>query len=509
MKPRVLLWVGIAAWVTGLSALSVLRHRAFETGRFDLGNMVQAVWSTAHGRFLATTNLQGEQVSRLASHFDPILAAFAPLWLIWPNADLLLVVQAAAVALGALPVFRLARRHLGSERAALGFALAYLLYPATQWLALNEFHPVALACPLLLFAFDYLDQDRLAPFAACAAAAVLCKEEIGLVVAGFGVWYAIARGRRAAGAAVAAGGVAASLLAVEVVIPHFHGGQSGFASYYRDAGPADAFTGHDALYLGRLLLPLAALPLLAPLVLVAALPELVLNTVSSNPFQSSIRFHYTAGLIPPFFVAAVLGAARLRHTRPALLPSLAKGLVALGIVATGALGLARLNAVRPDHHDQVAVRALQLIPGNAVVSATNSLSAHLSARRRILSFPLHTGATWIAVDRRRPSYLSGSSRLRFTQALEEVLQNRVWRVTFDQDGVLVLRRVTATGPAMGAAQALLRPEVLMRSAPELLAPEPAGRQTRSRSDAGRSHRTRAPAPARGNPSPVSSAARSA
>ena len=43
---------------------------------------------------------------------------------------MLLVAQAVAVALGALPVFWLARKHLGSERAALGFALAYLLYPA-------------------------------------------------------------------------------------------------------------------------------------------------------------------------------------------------------------------------------------------------------------------------------------------------------------------------------------------------------------------------------------------
>ena len=32
------------------------------------------------------------------------------------------------------PVFLLARKHLGSERAGLGFALAYLLYPPTQWL---------------------------------------------------------------------------------------------------------------------------------------------------------------------------------------------------------------------------------------------------------------------------------------------------------------------------------------------------------------------------------------
>ena len=55
-----------------------------------------------------------------------------------------------------------------------------------QWLTLNEFHPVALACPLLLYAFWYLDEDRLAAFAIFAVLAALTKEEIPLVIAGHG-----------------------------------------------------------------------------------------------------------------------------------------------------------------------------------------------------------------------------------------------------------------------------------------------------------------------------------
>ena len=94
---------------------SVLRHRTFGSGRFDLGNMTQAVWSTAHGDFLSVTDVHGEQISRLGSHFDPILAALAPLWWVWPTPELLLVVQAVAVALGAMPVYWLARKHFDSE----------------------------------------------------------------------------------------------------------------------------------------------------------------------------------------------------------------------------------------------------------------------------------------------------------------------------------------------------------------------------------------------------------
>ena len=120
----------VAAYAAGFSALSILRHRAFSTGRFDLGNMVQSVWSTAHGHPLQITGLRGDQFSRLGAHFDPILATFTPLWLVWPSPDMLLVTQAVAVALGALPVYWLARKHLGSERAGVGFALAYLALPA-------------------------------------------------------------------------------------------------------------------------------------------------------------------------------------------------------------------------------------------------------------------------------------------------------------------------------------------------------------------------------------------
>ena len=234
LRPKHLLWAAIGAYATGFAALSILRHHAFNTGRFDLGNMTQAVWATAHGHPLAVTNLEGEQTSRLGSHVDPILVAFAPLWWIWPSPSMLLAAQAIAIALGALPVFWLARKHLGSERAALGFALAYLLYPAVQWLTLAEFHPVALACPLLLYAFWYLDEDRLVPFAAFAGLAALTKEEIPLVIAGMGIWYALSRKRYRIGGAIAGVGTVMTAFSVKVVMPHFNAETS--ARFYQRYG---------------------------------------------------------------------------------------------------------------------------------------------------------------------------------------------------------------------------------------------------------------------------------
>ena len=441
---RLTLLAAVAGWAAGFAVLSTERHHAFETGRFDLGNMVQAVWSTAHGRPFEVTNLAGQQVSRLGSHVDPILAAFAPLWLVWPSPDVLFVGQAVAVALGALPVFWLARKHLESEAAALGFAVAYLLLPATEWLTLNEFHAVALACPLLLFAFWFLDERRLPAFALFAFLAATTKEEVALVVAGFGVWYALSRRRWAAGAAVAALGIAAAAIAVWVVVPHYNaGGRSPFASRYSLGNLRHLFDHHQLGYLADLFLPLGGLWLAAPIVLVAAIPELALNLLSSNRYQSSLHFHYVAGVIPPLVAASVLGAGAIARRRPGLTAPLAAFavVVALGAnVRLGALPAWTNLHTAQTAHDRIAERALSLVPKNAAVTATNTLGAHLSARRRILSFPKLADATWAIADETKLSYLDSNKKGPARTALAAIRRDPAWQVVFDRDGLVVLRK---------------------------------------------------------------------
>ena len=465
----------MAAYAAGFAALSVLRHRAFETGRFDLGNMVQAVWSTAHGRPLQMTDLAGDQVSRLGSHVDPLLAAFAPLWWVWPRPELLLTAQAIAVALGALPVYWLAEKHLHSRTAALGLALAYLLYPPIEWATLSEFHPVVLSCPLLLFAIWFLDEERIGLFVVFAVLAALGKEEIGLVVAGIGIWYGVSHRRLAAGAAIAIAGVAATVVAVDVVVPHFHEGASPFLGRYRAVGGSPggiaknlvtdpglvlgtAFDERGVRYLAALVLPLAALSLAAPLALVIAIPEVALNLLSSVSTQTSVEQHYAAGATPGLVVAAVFGAARLARGSPQrarLLGAVAVGAALLANVHLGALplwggspgGTGRpADLVSVSTHDDAARRVLARVPAGATVSATNTLGAHLSDRRRILSFPKTDGADWVVVDRKRPTLLDRASPgPAGERAIAAVERDRRWQLMAAADGVELF--VRARSPA--------------------------------------------------------------
>ena len=129
---RYFIYVVIAMVVAAaiLSLLAIQRYRDYYGGRFDLGNMTQAVYNTAHGHFLRTTAVDGKQISRLGAHVDPILAVFAIPWFVWPSPMMLLVGQAIIVALAAWPAYRLGLRILGDARAAFFCAVALLDLPS-------------------------------------------------------------------------------------------------------------------------------------------------------------------------------------------------------------------------------------------------------------------------------------------------------------------------------------------------------------------------------------------
>ena len=153
----------------------------------------------------------------------------------------------------------------------------------------------------------------------------------------------------------------------------------------------------------------------------------------------------------------MLGTAWLAGKRHYLAIWITGGVLTAAIIGNYALGplpLWRhvpggetLGADRSDvsAHDHVAARALELIPANAVVSATNNLGAHLSARPRFLSFPVIKDATWVAYDGKHPSFadrlVTGEEARSQFLLLKHALD---WKLVFDRDKIYVFRRVAPT-----------------------------------------------------------------
>ncbi len=480
--------VGAVLFAAIYALLSWLKYRAYMDARFDLGNMVQAVYNTAHGHFLEITSgeLKPRQMSRLGSHVDPILALFALPWLVWPSPTMLLVLQAVIVATGAWPAYRLGTRVTRDPRAAALLAGAYLLYPALGFLVLNEFHPVALATPLLLWAFLYVEESRwlwALPFLLLAAA---CKETVPLVIGMMGVYFAIRR-RSWRPLILTAAAAAYFAIAVWGIIPHYNGDQSAFISRYGDYGqgagevvktalthPAQTVTdlaAQDNLrYWLRLLWPLGFASLLSPLTVLIAAPELLLNALSATTFQRRIEFHYTALEIPFLFAAAVLGVMRLwrwlgggfRRAEKAMAGQRARretlALLVLLAALAGNYFMGPLPFSLPGAayggkyyaktaHDAVLDEAVRMIPAGAKVSANNNAGAQLAARRVAYVFPYFAGADWVLVDEQHPFFYDKEDARMHQLALGRlVLDNRFVSV-FAKDGVYVFKRVAASPAA--------------------------------------------------------------
>lgn len=322
----------------------LVRHFAYRSEAFDLGNMDQAVWNTLHGHFFRFTNRGIDWYgppTRLAIHVEPILLLIAPFYLIHASAATLLVLQTMALALGAVPLFALSLRLLPDlPFLGIGFVIAYLASPEILGEALYDFHPVAFATPLLLAAFYALEVRRYGWFLLAGVLAAACKEDVALALVPLGLLIALRRGRPWFGASVAIGAIAWTALCFLVIMPHFNVGvsQGGNAYWYRysalGGSPATAlrhlladpllivpivFAPDKLGYLALLLRTGGGLGIFAPFLLLAALPELVINLLSAQPPQYSGFYHYNAMLLAALLAAAVYGAAALRQARLAAL----------------------------------------------------------------------------------------------------------------------------------------------------------------------------------------------
>ncbi len=464
-------WSAMLGWTIVLASIARRSYDDFGLARFDLGNMVQAVWSTAHGHPLEMTNgSTGEQMVRLGTHVDPILVLLTPFWILWPSPLSLAFVQIAAVAAGALPVFWLARRHLGSEKLGCVLALAYLAYPWLSWSAIGAIHPVTFAIPLFLYAIWFLDSDRLWAFAPFAVLAALTGELMGVTVAALGLWFALARGRRVAGLAITALGLGWVVFAVYVVVPRYSSDSSVFYGFYDQIGGSPtgvlrtAFTdpgaiastllaGHVIAYLLWLAVPLAGLFLLSPALAAVAVPALLVDGLSDFREMTDPRYHDVAGAIPFLIAATVLGCSRIE--RPGRRGFAAVLVLALSLELTlvigawpRAIGKTPFGTVSTRQSRNVAALAdaVSLVPAGAPVSASNDVGAHLSARRYYYAVPVVGRATWMVVDTRDPWVTSPSSPIltrhpeRVRALVRRVASSPDWRKVFDRDGVLVFRK---------------------------------------------------------------------
>ena len=327
-----------AACVYCLDSLNLLRR--FLASAFDLVIFDQGIRGYAHlgapvSIARGVSDGQGAHFMLLADHWSPALALLVPLYWIHDRPATLLVAQGVLFALAIPPLWAYTRRQLGPG-AAYFVSVAYALSLPVMEAVIFDFHEVAFVPVLTAVMVERFDAGKRWHGVLAAVALLLVKEDMGLLVAGFGGYLLLTRRRSEVwtGLAFVVGGVAATWAATHVLIPAF----GGSATFYWAYGQFGSTLGGALLNVvthplhalhvfvtpwvkARTMIGLLAmfgfLPLASPMV-VAVLPLLAERMLASGyPLWWQAKFQYDAFLVMILCCAAVDGAARLQRRWPA------------------------------------------------------------------------------------------------------------------------------------------------------------------------------------------------
>lgn len=465
-KYWVLLGAFIVVYIVVVGRAQFNKYDSYGMG-FDLGTYEQVIWNTAHGRWFETSNFKYTD-SHLGADVILMEALVALPYALAPSTYTLLFLQTVAIALGAVPLFLLARRKLGPTL-ALGIAFAYLVYVPLHFLNLYEFQPRGFALPLMFLLFYFLDIENLAGFIVTALLLLTTRTDVALMVAMMGVFAWLHRKPRAFIFSAGALGLTWFALAAFVIVPYFNrGGKLQYLNWYAWMGnsPSEIVTTMvtrplfvlqnvvtlpKANFLAQVFGEVAFLPLLRPDVLLVGLPTFALSLLSIQRIQWDIRYQYASMLYVITFVGTVYAIAMLARqkwiTKRISAEWVKRGLVGIVLLCSlsaeiwiGSPVWSWLKRGVPE--SAAAANALiARVPPDASLGASNLIGPHVARRQELFFFPprneFYTDQALVRAD----YVLVDVKTDEGDPALNELKTSKTWELVEQADRYLLFRRV--------------------------------------------------------------------
>jgi uncharacterized membrane protein len=325
--PFILVVIGASYYVCYFSYYTYCFFYSLRSG-YDLGIYDSLLWNMLHGgSFFKTPPWAGPGRSHFGNHAEFIAYTLLPFYAIRQNGGTLVILQSVVLGSAAIPLYKLAQRHIDRWPACI-LALTYLLYPALHGENLFEFHFLPFGPFMLWWAWYFLEARRDRWATLFVLLTLSCREDVSSWVAVLGVYFLLTGRRPRAGLILAVVGTLYCFTLKFIAMPHVGGGES-FTDIYKDLLPPQAksfgsvvmtvianpaFTlstlaeMDKLVYLLQILLPLALLPFRRPIWLVLAIPGFFFTVLSTHygPLVS-INFQYSAHWIAFFFPGVALG----------------------------------------------------------------------------------------------------------------------------------------------------------------------------------------------------------
>jgi uncharacterized membrane protein len=465
---RLLPWLAALLLLAVLVALTAARYRSLLMGT-DLAMSSQVVWLIGEG-FVPDSTLLGENYLGIQAGF--FIYPLAVVTKIFPINPTLLVLQSAALALGLVPLWRIARS-VGNLRvgATAAIAFGYSIFAAVHTLNVADFHIEVFALPALLAAVLQGLRQKWISYWILIGFILMCRADLGLAIAGLGLLIGYETNRRM-GVITAVVGFGWTAFAILVVQPLFLDGafphMLEFASY-GSGNPFNVLWGiithpHDFLSdltseenfgaLVMLFAPVLFLPFVAPRYLLPAVPLFALYLVAD--VQPTGRLEEATQTIPIAAFVFVATVFALKRSGRVLVErvNVDKRLL-LALVLTACVFFVLDSATSPyeqpwnwgrlDAADGARLDAVAIVPEAGAVRASPRLLPRLSERTRLYELVTDTAdgrdsapdaildVEWIVLDLdAAPLWTDTLEQQRFALGL-----GPGWEQVYAQQGVFV------------------------------------------------------------------------
>lgn len=459
-----------------MSIITILRHYFLFSFAWDLGIFNQVFWSTINGRFFYYTVEPWHGQSFFGVHFSPILVLLVPFYAVYPHPETLLVLQSFIIALGAVPLYFLAKDEL-NERLALLLSLLYLTHPLLLGANLFDFHFEAFIPVTLLSTIYFLRKRNMKLYILSLILSLMSHEYVAFLTILIILYELVTKIkakdelRKIAPYIILT--VSSSIIWIFLAS----------ATHYYLRSPETRSMNVLAPVLGEIGRPLQLLSylgndlhakfsyltlLLAPLLFTSffssyfllTLPWLLFAfTLNYSPYYK-IGYQYSLVIIPFVYLSSIHGIKRLlgsnalkqqTFTRLLLFSALFFLISTVTLIQPQAIDTKRVNS---------AHRIISLIPENASVLTTNNLFPHVSNRFDAWVLPYsyeepyplyYTGISEIWKDyaikilnETNPDFVLLDLRIGETQDMKliisELLAKRSYGVYAYAEDILLLRR---------------------------------------------------------------------
>ncbi len=452
-----LLWIITGMSIVILFLCASLRHFLFQSNALDLGWFDQAIYLISQGQ-PPIVSFVDDHI--LGDHAAFIFYPLALFYVIYPNVHWLFAIQAIALGLGAIPIYKLAQKSGLQENLALTMSGVYLLYPLIFNLNLFDFHSEVIALPLVLWAILAAKNNQFWRFLLAIIIILSCKAVLSLTVAAMGLWLLIFERKRLCGSVALGLGVFWFLIATQVIIPQFSGDEVAAVGRYSFLGDSiGEIIKNLFLNPGVILSRIFTLPNLEYLVLlvvpviwglfpsqltpmVAAIPQLGLNLLTDYQPQKDLVHQYSLPILPFLLLSVIytLAAKKSLIKRPRLI-------ILWSLICF--LALAKYSYFGSKYLEQLDTlsamkQAVKLVPPQVTVLTSPQIAPHLTHRPVVKlaikdAEPIDINSfDSILLNVRHPSWPNSQETV--INLVEQLKQNSKFTSVYEKDDVFLFKQ---------------------------------------------------------------------